>query len=151
MGVNTSTGIAKCSERTDFTAGNTIEPFRYQFNVMILCMLAGDLTLVLDFGRFVLDSDSSAAKLTTVEEASHYLFFRLIGRNISALLVDGHFDWDVSTAGYKGSDSISRQGRAMDALYLMVNYCGRKNFSRVTAVTLLDVDISCLPRQSTDS
>lgn len=116
MSVNTFTAIVECSERTAFTSGNTVELFRYLFNVLIYCMLAGDLTLVLDFGRFVLDSDSSAAKLTTAEEASHYLFFRLIGRNISAHLVDGHFDWDVLTGGYTESDLI-RQGTPIQALY----------------------------------
>lgn len=71
--------------------------------------------MVLDFGCFVLDSDSSAARLTTAEEASQYLFFRLIGRNISAHLVDGHFDWDVSTDGYADSAS-AREGIFIQAL-----------------------------------
>lgn len=60
-------------------------------------MAAGDLSLVLDFGSFVLDSDSSAASVEAEEEASHYMFFRLVGRNISAHLVDGAFDWEVFT------------------------------------------------------
>ena len=58
---------------------------------------AGDLTLVLDFGNFLLQSDANAADTAPGDDASLYMYFQLGGRNISAYLVDGKFDWDVVT------------------------------------------------------
>ena len=75
---------------------------------------AGELSLVLDFGSFVLDSDSSAASLAEAEEASLYLFFRLVGRNISAHLVDGGFDWETFTKD--GSGAPEWRGGALGLL-----------------------------------
>ena len=62
-----------------------------------MSVAAGEMSLVLDFGSFVLDSDNSAASLEDAEDAPLYMFFRLVGRNISAHLVDGAFDWEVFT------------------------------------------------------
>ncbi len=49
--------------------------------------------MVLDFGRFVLDSNAAALGQLSEEEAAVYLPFRLAGRDISAYLVDGAFSW----------------------------------------------------------
>ena len=57
------------------------------------CLSAGELTMVLDFGSFVLDSDASAAADLPAEEAALYMGFKLSARNISAILVDGAFGW----------------------------------------------------------
>lgn len=54
---------------------------------------AGPVTMVLDFGRFVFDSDAAALSQLTSEEAAVYLPFQLAGRNLSAYLVDGDFSW----------------------------------------------------------
>ncbi len=48
---------------------------------------------MLDFGRFVLDSNAEALASLSEEEAANYLPFRLSGRDISAYLVDGAFSW----------------------------------------------------------
>lgn len=50
--------------------------------------------MVLDFGRFVLDSDAAALRRLSEEEAAVYLPFQLAGRDLSAYLVDGNFSWD---------------------------------------------------------
>jgi hypothetical protein len=49
--------------------------------------------MVLDFGRFVFDSDAAALTQLSSEEAAVYLPFQLAGRNLSAYLVDGDFSW----------------------------------------------------------
>ncbi len=54
---------------------------------------AGDLTMVLDFGSFALDSDADAAADLPAEEAALYMGFKLSARNISSFLVDGNFTW----------------------------------------------------------
>ena len=60
-----------------------------------LCPLvgAGAVTAVLDFGRFVLDSNAAALERLGEEEAAVYLPFALVVRNVSAYLVDGAFSW----------------------------------------------------------
>lgn len=50
--------------------------------------------MVLDFGRFVLDSNAAALARLSEEEAAVYLPFQLAGRDLSAYLVDGTFSWD---------------------------------------------------------
>ena len=54
---------------------------------------AGLLTMVLDFGSFMLDSDASSAADLPAEEAALYMGFKLSARNISSFLVDGAFSW----------------------------------------------------------
>lgn len=54
---------------------------------------ADAVTVVLDFGRFVLDSNAAALERLGEEEAAVYLPFQLVVRNVSAYLVDGAFDW----------------------------------------------------------
>jgi hypothetical protein len=49
--------------------------------------------MVLDFGRFVFDSDAASLTHLSEEEAAVYLPFQLAGRNLSAYLVDGDFSW----------------------------------------------------------
>ena len=55
--------------------------------------------MVLDLGRFVLDSNAAALATLTEEEAAVYLPFTLAGRNISAYLVDGAFSWSFMAEG----------------------------------------------------
>jgi hypothetical protein len=54
---------------------------------------AGPVTMVLDFGRFVFDSNAAALAHLTEEEAAVYMPFQLAGRDLSAYLVDGDFSW----------------------------------------------------------
>ena len=65
---------------------------------MFALVVAGAVTLVLDFGRFVLDSDAASLERLGEEAAAVYLPFQLVVRNVSAYLVDGAFDW-----GFMGS------------------------------------------------
>lgn len=53
----------------------------------------GQVTLVLDFGRFVIESDPATASKLPGEEAALYECVRLGGRDVSAYMVDGDFDW----------------------------------------------------------
>ncbi len=66
---------------------------------------------MLDFGRFVLDSDATALERLGEEAAAVYLPFQLMVRNVSAYLVDGVFDW-----GFMGSrlGSLLRSGGVVD-------------------------------------
>jgi hypothetical protein len=66
-----------------------------------LFLRTGDLTMVLDFGSFVLDSDTSAAADLPAEEAALYMGFKLSASNISAFLVDGDFGWALLTTKLK--------------------------------------------------
>ena len=90
---------------------DTLSPFACMSIMLALSMAAGELSLVLDFGSFVLDSDNSAASLEEAEEAPLYMFFRLVGRNISAHLVDGAFDWEVFTK--EGGGGPAARGGAL--------------------------------------
>ncbi|KAK9819963.1 hypothetical protein WJX72_004515 [[Myrmecia] bisecta] len=58
----------------------------------------GKLTLVLDFGRFVLESDRELAEKLPPEEAALYECLRLQMRDISAYLVDGDFSFTALEA-----------------------------------------------------
>jgi hypothetical protein len=53
------------------------------------------VTVVLDLGRFVLDSSPKLLEKSSEEEAAVYLPFELAVRNVSAYLVDGAFDWSL--------------------------------------------------------
>lgn len=54
---------------------------------------AGKLTLILDLGTFLLESDTRTASQLPTEEAALYECVRLEGRNISSYLVDGDFSF----------------------------------------------------------
>ncbi len=64
---------------------------------------------MLDFGRFVLDSNAAALGQLTEEEAAVYLPFQLAGRDISAYLVDGAFSWSFM-AGSELTNVLARGG-----------------------------------------
>jgi vacuolar protein sorting-associated protein 13A/C len=53
----------------------------------------GRVTLALDLGRFVIESDHATAAALPPEEAGLYECLRLRGSNVSAYLADGEFDW----------------------------------------------------------
>ena len=77
---------------------------------------AGDLTMVLDFGSFALDSDADAAADLPAEEAALYMGFKLSARNISSFLVDGDFSWALlKSLGSPGAkrNGAQKQGHVM--------------------------------------
>jgi vacuolar protein sorting-associated protein 13A/C len=53
----------------------------------------GDVSVALDLGRFVIESDAQTAASLPSEEAGLYECIRLSGRNVSVYVVDGLFDW----------------------------------------------------------
>jgi len=53
----------------------------------------GELSLALDLGRFVIETDHSTAAMLPPEEAGLYECIKLTGSNVSAYAVDGAFDW----------------------------------------------------------
>jgi hypothetical protein len=53
----------------------------------------GQVTLALDLGRFIIESDHSTATSLPPEEAGLYECIRLTGSNVSAYVIDGIFDW----------------------------------------------------------
>lgn len=55
--------------------------------------LQQDTTLVLDFGRFVIESDPKTAASLQAEEAALYECVRLRARELAAYVADGQFDW----------------------------------------------------------
>lgn len=54
---------------------------------------AGKLTLAVDLGTFIVESDSQTASQLSQEEAALYECLELVGRDISAYLVDGDFSF----------------------------------------------------------
>lgn len=54
---------------------------------------AGKLTLAADLGTFLVESDTQTASQLSQEEAALYECLELIGRDISAYLVDGEFSF----------------------------------------------------------
>ncbi len=62
----------------------------------------GQVTLALDFGRFIIQSDTETPAKLPADEAALYECIRLCVTNVSAYVVDGTFDWqqplEVSTA-----------------------------------------------------
>jgi len=81
---------------------------------------AGDLTMVLDFGSFALDSDADAAADLPAEEAALYMGFKLSARNISSFLVDGNFTWallkSLSSPGRKQNGAQGAKSGKADAI-----------------------------------
>lgn len=53
----------------------------------------GEVSLALDLGRFVIETDPTTAASLSPEEAGLYECIRLVGSNVSAYVVDGSFDW----------------------------------------------------------
>ena len=82
---------------------------------------AGDLTMVLDFGSFALDSDANAAADLPAEEVALYMGFKLSARNISSFLVDGDFTWalleSMNSPGAKQNGVQDTFSRHPDALF----------------------------------
>lgn len=54
---------------------------------------AGKLTLVADLGSFIVETDTQTSSKLSHEEAALYECIELVGRNISAYLVDGEFSF----------------------------------------------------------
>lgn len=54
---------------------------------------AGKLTLAADLGTFIIESDTQTAAQLSKEEAALYECLQLVGRDISAYLVDGDFSF----------------------------------------------------------
>ena len=77
--------------------------------------------MVLDFGRFVFDSDAAALQRLTEEEAAVYLPFQLGGQNLSAYLVDGDFSW--SYMGEERLATILTDGGVVAGDVLCVSMC----------------------------
>lgn len=58
----------------------------------------GEVSVALDLGRFIIESDAKTAASLPSEEAGLYECIRLSGRNVSVYVVDGMFDWaELST------------------------------------------------------
>lgn len=60
---------------------------------MSLVCTAGALTLVLDLGSFLMESDPESAARLPPEAAALYQCLRLTSRDISAYVVDGAFSF----------------------------------------------------------
>ena len=100
---------------------------------------AGELTMVLDFGSFILDSDASAAADLPAEEAALYMGFKLSARNISSFFVDGDFDWALLRA----LESPKLQQTGAPCANLSCTYCMLDLFNaRLMLCTALDTQRS---------
>ena len=53
----------------------------------------GKVSLALDLGRFIIETDPATAASLPPEEAGLYECIHLVGSNVSAYVVDGSFDW----------------------------------------------------------
>lgn len=61
---------------------------------------------MLDFGRFLITSDPQTAAKLPGEEAALYECIRLDGKDVSAYVVDGRFDWHA-----QGQVGLGKGGR----------------------------------------
>jgi hypothetical protein len=66
---------------------------------------AGKVTLVLDFGRFLIESDPGTAAALPSQEAALYECIRLNGTNVAAYVVDGDFSWQRQQASQPVAES----------------------------------------------
>ena len=71
---------------------------------------AADLTLVLDLGTFVVETDAYKASQLNAEEAALYECLSLEGRDIAAYVVDGAF----SFSGLQNRLQDTEDGSALD-------------------------------------
>ena len=70
----------------------------------------GKLTLVVDLGSILLESDKDLISKLPQEEAALYECLRLSSRDISAYVVDGDFSFDSLEAA--GASSLAEVGSA---------------------------------------
>ena len=61
--------------------------------IKLSCNAAGKLTLAADLGTFIVESDTETSSKLSKEEAALYECLELVGRDISAYLVDGEFSF----------------------------------------------------------
>ena len=67
----------------------------------------GEVSLALDLGRFIIETDPETAAHLSPEEAGLYECIRLTGSNVSAYAVDGAFDWATVAEEAAGSDAAA--------------------------------------------
>ena len=82
------------------------------------------MTLVLDLGRFAIESDPATSSTLPQEEAALYECMRLEGKDVSAYLVDGHFDWSHDASRRLPGSSSSSSSAAQGALVPLLERCG---------------------------
>lgn len=82
------------------------------------------MTLVLDLGRFAIESDPATASSLPQEEAALYECLRLEGKDVSAYLVDGHFDWSREASRRLPGSSGGAAPDGAGALVPLLEKCG---------------------------
>jgi len=95
----------------------------------------GEVSLALDLGRFIIESDHSTAAMLPPEEAGLYECIKLTGSNVSAYAVDGAFDWaslsdssspdtTASTNEEKYEEEKGRKASTLPTLIPLLDRCG---------------------------
>ena len=69
-------------------------------------LFAGNLTLVADLGSFIVETDTQTSSQLSPEEAALYECLELVGKNISAYLVDGEFSFSGMSQSQAEGDSL---------------------------------------------
>lgn len=75
----------------------------------------GEVSLALDLGRFIIETDPATAAALPPEEAGLYECIKLTGSNVSAYAVDGAFDWAAASGG-GGNGSGGGSGKLIPLL-----------------------------------
>eukprot|EP00850_Spirogloea_muscicola_P002380 SM000009S23509 [mRNA] locus=s9:423530:451441:+ [translate_table: standard] len=100
-----------------------------------------ETALLLDFGNFLLQTDNDAPSRTTSdEELRLYMSFKLSASDISATLVDGHYDWSLlpQENQERDRDGLSSSSAANSTRFLpLLDKCG-------TNIALQQI---CIPHQ----
>jgi hypothetical protein len=92
----------------------------------------GEVSLALDLGRFIIETDHSTAAGLSPEEAGLYECIKLTGSNVSAYAVDGKFDWqslsttsgNTSTSSGNTASSGTTKGSRTAILVPLLDRCG---------------------------
>ncbi|KAL4527774.1 hypothetical protein Ndes2437A_g02912 [Nannochloris sp. 'desiccata'] len=93
----------------------------------------GEVSLALDLGRFIIETDHSTAAMLPPEEAGLYECIKLTGSNVSAYAVDGAFDWaslsnssshGTTTSTSANKDEKGRKKSPSPLLVPLLDRCG---------------------------